>query len=249
MQRQQKWEKYWCFILKKKRLPFQFNDLAAPSNCGAAMGEFFRECCTRYSIFLSSRNFKILRGTSLLDLTMYKWTWYPIFWVKLISHEFQSFTQSTWPLNFKELQLISSSRVLKNWVLNSILLKVFPTRYLTRLDFCQRGVPIGKLALGCYGGSKKTSWLFFNPVDKFDYSSSLILNKVFFSLLPYYPLSSCHIFLPLISALTDFCDWGLVTRRAQLLITSNFYLPSMLKDGLGQNRSALGALGAVIRRA
>ena len=84
MQRQQKWEKYWCFILKKKRLPFQFNDLAAPSNCGAAMGEFFWECCTRYSVFLSSRSFKILGGSSLLDSIMYKWTWYSIFWVKLI---------------------------------------------------------------------------------------------------------------------------------------------------------------------
>ena len=33
------------------------------------------------------------------------------------------------------------------------------------------------------------------------------------------------LFLPLISALTGFHDWGLVTRWAQLLITSNYYLP------------------------
>ena len=36
------------------------------------------------------------------------------------------------------------------------------------------------------------------------------------------------LFLPLISALTGFHDWGLVTRWAQLLITSN--LPSTPKD-------------------
>ena len=32
------------------------------------------------------------------------------------------------------------------------------------------------------------------------------------------PLSSCQAFLPLISASTVFLDWGLVTRRAQLVI-------------------------------
>ena len=41
---------------------------------------------------------------------------------------------------------------------------------------------------------------------------------------------SCQIFLPLISAQPGFHDWGLVTRWAELLITSNYYLPSTLKD-------------------
>ena len=50
-----------------------------------------------------------------------------------------------------------------------------------------------------------------------------------FSPLPYHPLSSCQIFKPLISALTGFHDCGLVTRWAQLLITSNYYLPSAPK--------------------
>ena len=40
-------------------------------------------------------------------------------------------------------------------------------------------------------------------------------------------------FLPLISAPTGFHDWGLVTRWAQLLITSNYYLPSTPKDHHG----------------
>ena len=35
---------------------------------------------------------------------------------------------------------------------------------------------------------------------------------------------------PLISAPTGIYDWGLVTRWAQLLIISNFYLPSISKD-------------------
>ena len=43
---------------------------------------------------------------------------------------------------------------------------------------------------------------------------------VFLSPLPYYPLSSWQIFLPLILAPTGFHDWGLVTRWAQQLITS-----------------------------
>ena len=37
-------------------------------------------------------------------------------------------------------------------------------------------------------------------------------------------------FLHLISAPTGFYDWGLVTRWAQLLITSNYNLQSTLKD-------------------
>ena len=37
-------------------------------------------------------------------------------------------------------------------------------------------------------------------------------------------------FLPFISALTGFHDWGLVARWDQLLITSNYYLPSTPKD-------------------
>ena len=37
-------------------------------------------------------------------------------------------------------------------------------------------------------------------------------------------------FLPLISAPTGFHNWGLVTRWAQLLITSNYLLPSSRKD-------------------
>ena len=43
-------------------------------------------------------------------------------------------------------------------------------------------------------------------------------------------LSSVRPFLQLTSALTGFHVWGLVTRWAQLLITSNYYLPSTLKD-------------------
>ena len=45
-------------------------------------------------------------------------------------------------------------------------------------------------------------------------------------------------FLPLISAPTDFHDWDLVTRRAQLLITSNYYLPSTPKDPSTMRTSA-----------
>ena len=37
-------------------------------------------------------------------------------------------------------------------------------------------------------------------------------------------------FLPLISAPTGFHDWDLVTRWAQLLITSNYFLPSKEKE-------------------
>ena len=53
---------------------------------------------------------------------------------------------------------------------------------------------------------------------------------IFLPPLPYYPLSSCQIFLPLISTPTGFHDWGLVTRWAQLLSTSSNYLPSKSKD-------------------
>ena len=44
------------------------------------------------------------------------------------------------------------------------------------------------------------------------------------------PLCPASSFLPLISAPTGFHDWGLLTRWAQLLITSNYYLPSTPKD-------------------
>ena len=45
------------------------------------------------------------------------------------------------------------------------------------------------------------------------------------------PTFHCQIFfLPLISVLTGFHNWGLVTRWAQLLITSTYYLPSTPKD-------------------
>ena len=62
-------------------------------------------------------------------------------------------------------------------------------------------------------------------MDQFE---SLKVN--FFSPLPYYPLSSCQIFLPLISAPTGFHVSDLVTKWAELLITSNYYLPNTLKD-------------------
>ena len=48
----------------------------------------------------------------------------------------------------------------------------------------------------------------------------------------YYPLSPARSVLPLISAQTGFLDWGLVTRWAQLLITSNnitYLAPERLK--------------------
>ena len=41
---------------------------------------------------------------------------------------------------------------------------------------------------------------------------------------------SYQIFLPLISAPTGSLEWGLVTRWAQLLITSNYYQPNTPKD-------------------
>ena len=44
--------------------------------------------------------------------------------------------------------------------------------------------------------------------------------QLFFSLFPYYSLSACQTFLPLISAPTGYLDWGLVTRWVQLMITS-----------------------------
>ena len=62
------------------------------------------------------------------------------------------------------------------------------------------------------------------------FGSLASLNAVFFSPLPYYPLPSCQIFLPLIFRPTGFHDWGLVARWAQLQITTKYYLPSTLKD-------------------
>ena len=50
----------------------------------------------------------------------------------------------------------------------------------------------------------------------------------FFSPLTCYPLSSCQIFKPLISALTGFHDRALVTRWAPLLITFSYYLPDKI---------------------
>ena len=49
-----------------------------------------------------------------------------------------------------------------------------------------------------------------------------------FTFLPAFP--PVRHFLPLISASTGFHKWGLVTRRAQLLITSNYHLPRTSKD-------------------
>ena len=51
--------------------------------------------------------------------------------------------------------------------------------------------------------------------------------QAFYCPLPYNPLSTCQIFLPLISAPTGFHDLGLVTRWAGL---ANRYLPSTPKD-------------------
>ena len=55
-----------------------------------------------------------------------------------------------------------------------------------------------------------------------------VRNFFHFPLLPAF--LQLDIFLPLISAPTGFHDWGLVTRWAWLLITSNCYLPSTPKD-------------------
>ena len=44
------------------------------------------------------------------------------------------------------------------------------------------------------------------------------------------PFPAVRHFLHLISTLTGFHQWGLVTRWTQLLITSNYYLLSILKD-------------------
>ena len=51
-------------------------------------------------------------------------------------------------------------------------------------------------------------------------ANQIILQAIFLFLIPYYPLSSCQAFLPLISAPTGFLDLGLGNRWAQLLITS-----------------------------
>ena len=59
---------------------------------------------------------------------------------------------------------------------------------------------------------------------------SVLRSQWIFSPLVYYPLSSSHIFLPLISSKTGFHVCGLVTRWAQLLMTSYNYLPSPSKD-------------------
>ena len=59
---------------------------------------------------------------------------------------------------------------------------------------------------------------------------TLSKRSIYFILIPdthFSPARSC---LPLISALTGFHNWGLVTRWAQLLITSNCYLPSTPLD-------------------
>ena len=56
-------------------------------------------------------------------------------------------------------------------------------------------------------------------------SSNHPVPPVFF----HFPLYSLQ-FLSLISALTCFHSWGLLTKWAQLLITSNYYLPSTPKD-------------------
>ena len=52
-------------------------------------------------------------------------------------------------------------------------------------------------------------------------------------------------FLPLISVLTSFHDWGLVTRWALLLITSNYNLPSKSKD---QSTKKAELTGVVVNR-
>ena len=54
--------------------------------------------------------------------------------------------------------------------------------------------------------------------------------------LPAFLLSD--LFLPIISAPTGFHDWGFVTRWAQLLITSNYYLPSTPKEEYDEGRAA-----------
>ena len=62
----------------------------------------------------------------------------------------------------------------------------------------------------------------------FDGRKCLKLNwLLFLSTLQLLPARS---FLPLISALTGFCDWSSVTRWAQLLITSNYNLPITPKN-------------------
>ena len=55
--------------------------------------------------------------------------------------------------------------------------------------------------------------------------ATTLYHQVFF----HFPIYSLP-FLSLISTLTCFQTWGLVTKRAQLLITSNYYLPSTPKD-------------------
>ena len=57
-----------------------------------------------------------------------------------------------------------------------------------------------------------------------------IKSKAIFSTSLWTSIPPVRPFLPPISALTGFHDWDLVTRWAQLLITSNYYLPSTPKD-------------------
>ena len=63
--------------------------------------------------------------------------------------------------------------------------------------------------------------------------SSVVSAEKFFSSYPSTLFPTVRPFLPLISAPTGFYDWGLVTRWAQLLLTSNYYLPSTPKDRSG----------------
>ena len=83
-----------------------------------------------------------------------------------------------------------------------------------------------------------TSRWAYQPVEDyirldFHFSISVHFNEeeAGFIPLPFLPaFLLSDLFLPLISALTGFHDCGLVTRWAQLLITSSYYLPSTPKD-------------------
>ena len=66
----------------------------------------------------------------------------------------------------------------------------------------------------------KASWRLVQKKLQRTYFPSNYSLRTFLPLLPHF-LSSCQIFLPLISAPTGFHDWGLITRWAELLITSN----------------------------
>ena len=130
-------------------------------------GRVFSGALSSILDFFEFEEFQYTRRSSLLDSTVYRWTRYSSFSSKIDFHRVTEFYSKYSTLKHARITSNIQFKVTRKSSTRLAIFKSFPDSVLdsTRFDFCRGGVPIGKLAHGCFWLSlfhpKTNSWSTF----------------------------------------------------------------------------------------